>query len=45
MSQIDFFVEGIQQLPAIVESKDDTQERVAQAFMEFMQLGHIYACT
>ena len=42
MSQIDFFVEGIQQLPAIVESKDDTQERVAQAFMEFMQLGHIY---
>lgn len=42
MSQIDFFVEGIQQLPAIVESKDNTQERVAQAFMEFMQLGHVY---
>ncbi len=42
MSQIDFFVEGIQQLPAIVESKEDTQERVAKAFMEFMQLGHVY---
>ena len=41
MSQIDFFVEGIQQLPAIVEN-DNAQERVAQAFMEFMQLGHVY---
>ncbi|MBQ3139531.1 MAG: GTP pyrophosphokinase family protein [Ruminococcus sp.] len=41
MSQMDFFVEGIQQLPAIVEN-DNAQERVAQAFMEFMQLGHVY---
>ncbi|MBR6580438.1 MAG: GTP pyrophosphokinase family protein [Ruminococcus sp.] len=41
MSQIDFFVEGIQQLPAIVEN-NNAQERVAQAFMEFMQLGHVY---
>lgn len=41
MSQMDFYVEGIQQLPAIVEN-NNTQERVAHAFMEFMQLGHIY---
>ncbi len=41
MSQMDFFVEGIQQLPAIVEN-NNAQERVAQAFMEFMQLGHVY---
>ncbi len=42
MSQIDFFVEGIQQLPAIVNKEPTAQEKVAQAFMEFMQMGHVY---
>ena len=41
MSQIDFFVEGIQQLPAIADNTS-AQEKVAHAFMEFMQLGHVY---
>ncbi|MBO5163159.1 MAG: GTP pyrophosphokinase family protein [Ruminococcus sp.] len=42
MSQMDFFVEGIQQLPAIVDKGPTAQEKVAQAFMEFMQLAHVY---
>lgn len=42
MSQMDFFVEGIQQLPAIVDKGPSAQEKIAQTFMEFMQLAHVY---
>lgn len=42
MSQMDFFVEGIQQLPAIVDKGPTAQEKIAQTFMEFMQLAHVY---
>lgn len=42
MSQMEFFVEGIQQLPAIVDKGPTAQEKVANAFMEFMQLAHVY---
>lgn len=42
MSQKEFFVEGIKQLPALVDKSPTAQERVAQAFMDFMQLAHIY---
>lgn len=42
MSQMEFFVEGIQQLPAIVDKGPTAQEKIAQTFMEFMQLAHVY---
>ncbi len=42
MNDIDFYIEGIQQLPAIVEKNPKNQEKLAEAFMEFMQLCHLY---
>lgn len=42
MSDIDFYIEGIQQLPAIVEKGKNAQEKFAETFMEFVRLGHLY---
>ncbi len=40
--EIDFIVEGFQQLPAVVDKGPTAQEKMAQAFMEFMQFAHLY---
>ncbi|MDE6520539.1 MAG: GTP pyrophosphokinase family protein [Ruminococcus sp.] len=42
MTDIDFYIEGIQQLPAIVEKGKNAQEKFAETFMEFVRLGHLY---
>ena len=42
MTDIDFYIEGIQQLPAIIERGDEAQEKFAEVFMEFVQLQHLY---
>lgn len=40
--EIDFIVESFQQLPAVVDKGPTAQEKMAQAFMEFMQFAHLY---
>ena len=42
MSELDFYIEGIQQLPAIVEKGPAAQEQVARTFSEFVDLAHLY---
>lgn len=42
MTDMDFYIEGIQQLPAIVEKGKNAQEKLAETFMEFVRLGHLY---
>ncbi|MBO6115570.1 MAG: GTP pyrophosphokinase family protein [Ruminococcus sp.] len=42
MSELDFYIEGIQQLPAIVQQGPAAQEQVARTFSEFVDLAHLY---
>jgi len=42
MNEIDFYLESIQQLPAIVERGPDAQENIARTFSEFVDLAHLY---
>ncbi len=42
MTDMDFYIEGIQQLPAIVNGSKNAQEKFAELFNEFIQLGHLY---
>ena len=42
MSEFDFYIEGIQHLPAIVDNEPDAKERIAQTFSEFVDLAHLY---
>ena len=42
MNEMDFYLESIQQLPAIVERGPDAQENIARTFSEFVDLAHLY---
>lgn len=42
MNEMDFYLESIQQLPAIVERGPDAQESIARTFSEFVDLAHLY---
>lgn len=42
MSDMDFYIEGIQQLPAIVNGGKNAQEKFEELFNEFLELGHLY---
>ncbi|MCM1132833.1 MAG: GTP pyrophosphokinase family protein [Ruminococcus flavefaciens] len=42
MTDMDFYIEGIQQLPAIVNGNKNAQEKFAELFNEFLALGHLY---
>ena len=42
MSELDFYIEGIQHLPAVVDAGPDARERIAQTFNEFVDLAHLY---
>ena len=42
MSELDFYIEGIQQLTAIVQQGPAAQEQVARTFSEFVDLAHLY---
>ena len=42
MSEMDFYIEGLQQLPAVIESDDDQQEQFAELLREFLWLNHTY---
>lgn len=42
MTDMDFYIEGIQQLPAIVNGSKNAQEKFAELFNEFLELGHLY---
>lgn len=42
MSEIDFYIEGIQQLPALVNKNPNSQEKITETLMEFIQLTHLY---
>lgn len=42
MTDMDFYIDGIQQLPAIVKGNKNAQEKFAELFNEFIQLGHLY---
>ncbi len=42
MSEMDFLIENIQHLPAIVESEESIQDKFAATFIEFMELSHLY---
>lgn len=42
MSELDFYLEEIQQLPAIIERGPAAQEEIAHTFNEFLDLAHLY---
>ncbi len=42
MSEMDFLIENMQNLPAIVDSPPSVQEKFAETFIEFMELSHLY---
>ena len=42
MSEKDMYIEGLQNLPAIMSSDESIQEKFANTFMEFLQLTHLY---
>lgn len=42
MTDIDFYIDGIQQLPAIASKGKNAQDRFAELFTEFIRLGHLY---
>ncbi len=42
MTDMDFYIEGIQQLPAIVNGSKNAQEKFSELFNEFLELGHLY---
>ncbi|MDE6775937.1 MAG: hypothetical protein K2J37_06575 [Ruminococcus sp.] len=42
MADLDFYIENIQQLPAVIRQGPTAQEKISQAFMEFIQLAHLY---
>ncbi|MDE5763967.1 MAG: GTP pyrophosphokinase family protein [Ruminococcus sp.] len=42
MADLDFYIENIQQLPAVIQQGPTAQEKISQAFMEFIQLAHLY---
>lgn len=42
MADLDFYIENIQQLPAVIRKGPTAQEKISHAFMEFMQLAHLY---
>ncbi|MBR2284355.1 MAG: GTP pyrophosphokinase family protein [Ruminococcus sp.] len=39
---IDFYLEGLEQLPAVIEQGEDEQEKFARQLMELFQLKHFY---
>lgn len=39
---IDFYLEGLEQLPAVIEQGEDEQEKFARQLMELFQLKHLY---
>lgn len=42
MSEMDFYMETLENLPAVINSGESMKERVAKIVYEFMQLQHLY---
>ena len=42
MNEMEFYLESIQQLPAIVDRGPDEKENIARTFNEFVDLAHLY---
>lgn len=42
MNEKDFYIETMENLPAIYNSNENMQEKFASVFMEFLQLQHLY---
>ena len=42
MSDIDFYLDGLSQLPAVIERGEDSQQEFAVTMLQFLQLEHLY---
>ncbi len=42
VTEIDFYMEAIDNLPAIVDDKETVKEKFAHVFNDFLQLSHLY---
>lgn len=42
MSDLDFYLDGLSQLPAVIERGEDSQQEFAVTMLQFLQLEHLY---
>lgn len=42
MSDIDFYIDGLNQLPAVIERGESSQQEFAVTMLQFLQLSHLY---